>query len=455
MTLVLSRLLRSSGNKIILALGIIVMLASCGSTENLPRKSRKPRTTKKDKPKITTVEVTPKVDTAEWTEVEDVEVPPITEFEELNIIKEDVYDIEVIFPFDAASLSEDLSDSDNRFINYYGGMMMAFDILNNQGKRFNINVRDAGSRSSSVGGKLSSWADAETDLIVAPFHKKQVEEVAKYGKQKEIPVVSPWLVSSSIAKENPYYIKLMPDITDYYYAIVDDVTQRYTPEQVVIIGDNTDQKKMTYVQNLCKALYKERGYDQGVEEFIVDQDSLANGELAFDHIYQREQPLVVIIPNYSSSDEKLIYNSVRRLSIEKGEQEVIVYGMPILLSSDRMEYDYFKTLNMCVARSKYVDQKNDRVIAFKSDYLARFGAIPTEDAYEGYDMMMYIGENLWKYGKNFQYHLDTKSDYYLQSAFDVQVERPKDAGEDFTKVDYFVNKNIDIIRFVDNRFRRD
>lgn len=445
---------RLSGNKIILLLLLSIFIGACSTTETLPRK--RSRTKKPKKTTYTKVEVKSNVDTVEWTDIDTEGKPPISEFEEMGIEKESEYDISVLFPFNASQLlGADLTDSENRYLNYYSGMLMAVDILKNQGKALNINVHDIGSSSTDLSSKVSRYVDNDTDVIVAPFSKKQVVEVAKYGKAKKIPVVSPWLVSSTVTKENPYYIKLMPDIREYYFAIMEDVSQNFTAEQVVIVGENSDKSKIAYLQELAKEMYG-TGEEDAVEEFIVDPDSLANGEFAFDSIFIREQPLVVIIPNYSSSDESLIYGCVRRLSVEKREQTVHAYGMPILLNSDRMEYDYFKSLNMRVARSKFVDKHNARIGNFKGDYFSRYGAIPTDAAYEGYDMMMYLGESIWEYGKSFQYHLDKKSDYYLQSAFDIQkkISAEDIEKERFDEIDYFVNKNVDIIEFKENKFSR-
>lgn len=446
--------LQSSGNKLagLIVLLVALLLSACKTKDQLPRK---PRTTTPPPKKKQVLKPKPKVDTVQWTEVErevkSEDPDKGDEFEGAS--SRSSYDVAVLFPFDAASMKE-ATDTDDRFVNYYGGMLMALDILNNQGKQLNVSVRDIGDRNTKLDDEVAQLVGG-ADLVIAPFHKRQVKAVAQYGLRKKTTVVSPWLVSSKVTKDNPYYVKLMPDLTDYYQAIMSDITSRYHKEQVVIIGNDSDGSKIKYLQGLAKAMYG-TGNDLAIEQYIVDQDSLMNGETAFDSIFYRQDDLVVVIPNYSNSDESFVYNCVRRLAVEKGEKKVVTYGMPLILDSDRMEYDYFKSLNMHVARSKYVDREDHRVQSFKRDYYARFGAIPTDDSYEGYDMMMYVGESLWESGKTFQTRNSGISDKYLQSSFLI-AGKPKKDVEMVTgpeDVEYYSNKKIDIISFKDGRFTR-
>lgn len=448
MTSVPSHRRRLSGSRgWLYGLLLILSISACGTTESLPRRpSTRPTTPVVTKPKV-------KVDTVSWTEVDETTDPASDEDIAVVAGKKERYDISVLIPLEVSAKGS-MADSDDRFVNYYGGMLMAVDILNNQGKQYDIHVHDVGSRSQSIADRVPTMVD-HADVIIAPFHREHVEAVAAYGLDHKIPVISPWLVSSKVADGNPYYIKLMPDLRDYYQVIMEDIAARYDKEQVVIIGNDTDRSKVKYLQELAKALYR-TGEEDAVQEYLVEADSLANGVTAFDTTFFRAKEKVFVIPNYSTSDESFVYGCVRRLAVEKGATQLTVYGMPLVLDSDRMEYDYFKALNMKVARSKFVDRFDQRVISFKTDYYARYGALPTDDAYEGYDMMMYIGDKLWQHGVDFRSHLSEQSDPYLQSSFAVEAKLAKSStGDDATdEVDYFVNRHIDIITFAEGRFRR-
>ena len=128
--------------------------------------------------------------------------------------------------------------------------------------------------------------------------------------------------------------------------------------------------------------------------------------------------------------------------------------MPIMLESEKINFDYYNSLNMKVARSKFVDEEDGDVIRFKRDFVNKYGALPTDDAYEGYDNLMYIGRNIHEYGKNFQFFLNKDQGYYLQAKYNVVPTRADSPDDLMEKINYFENKNVDIVEFKNNRFAR-
>jgi hypothetical protein len=67
---------------------------------------------------------------------------------------------------------------------------------------------------------------------------------------------------------------------------------------------------------------------------------------------------------------------------------------------------------------------------------------------------MYIGRNLKEYGKNFQYYLNNDTGYYLQAAYKVESSSKNSSDDKMGVINYFENKNVDIIEFKNNRFVR-
>ena len=165
---------------------------------------------------------------------------------------------------------------------------------------------------------------------------------------------------------------------------------------------------------------------------------------------------VFLIPNMNSKDESFIYGAIRRLTAERGQNNVIVYGMPIVLDSEKLTFDNYNGTSAHVVTSSFVDKKDKTVAQFKSKYYDTYGALPTKEAYEGYDMMLYIGRAMVKHGSGFQFNMNQDSKGLLQSTIALF---PKYQSEDENivtgnKIDYFANKNVDVIYFKDNRFQR-
>ena len=456
---VLNRLRLLSGNKIIAILILGILLSSCGGTDEAVKRNSRSGTKKSpSNTKVTGVKKRNKVREIEWTEAKDDKKPPIknskvSTIDKPEIIKESSYDITYFIPFDANKYLNSAQKSD-RFIQYYSGMLVATNILEKEGVNLNINVVDEKKRKFE--NILKEEVNYETDVIVGPYDRKDLKVAAEFAKSKEIPLISPWQASSRIADKNPYYVQLRPNLDEHYYSIFEDVKEKFDLKQVHIVGrltDIKDGKRLKKLQRMAKDVWGESDEDI-LKECLLLQDSIDVGETAFDTVFVGDKPLVFIIPNWSFEDENFIYGSLRRLSVEKGLKNVIVYGMPIMMESEKINFDYYSSLNMRVARSKFVDEGDYDVSRFKKDFLDTYGALPTDDAYEGYDNLMFIGRNLKEYGKNFQYYLNEDQGYYLQARYKVEKTYEDSKDDRSKKVDYFENKNVDIIEFKGNRFVR-
>ena len=91
---------------------------------------------------------------------------------------------------------------------------------------------------------------------------------------------------------------------------------------------------------------------------------------------------------------------------------------------------------------------------FRSRFFDRFGAPPTDEAYIGYDIMLYMGRMIKKHGTKFQYALDRESARYLHTRFDInRVVTPTTTGAENLPIEQFENKYVNILEFQDYYFQ--
>ncbi len=448
-----------NGSKILLFCLFVFGIASCGGSKKAVSKKKDTRSTKVVKNKPKKKKSSTVIDTVQWTEVSKEEFPPISEKNVEAIDTKDSYKVSLLIPFDAAKANR-LTSIENdrniyRFVNYYGGVNLALQDLEQDGISLLVNVEDSKS-TENVTSILKSSSNRDADVIVGPYTNDKLKEAIQYGKENEIPVVSPWRASSKLTKNNPYYVQLRPMLDEHYYKLAESVLSRFSADQVFLIGKEGSKDKARF--KYFNKVLRERNGDRTASfpEYMVNSDSLKMGETAFDSIFHVDKASVFIIPNWKGADEDFIYSCLRKLRVEKGPNTVYVFGMPIMLESERVSYDYFRNLNLHVVRSKFVDQENSKVKSFRRRYYDQYGALPTKDAYDGYDMMYYIGNKLNTYGKNFQYHLNKSADQMLQTTYRIDQEVVKSSSELGMKgkVNYFANKHLDIIRFDGTKFVR-
>ncbi len=439
----------SGSNVVILLLLIGWMFSSCSSAKDTPRRSgtTKKAVTKKRKKRSRTK----KAKKVDWAEASKEKNPPITYDGGPRMDKRDSYDVALMIPFDSDSYSAFEQGDGDRFVQFYAGAKLAMKSLEKEGITLNIETLDS---KKDFNSSYRQLARKTRDVIIGPYTKDNLMKVAEYGKENEVVVVSPWLASSTVTKENPYYIQLAPGLREMYNVLVDDITKRYNAEQVVILKKegNKDDARIKYIQEYAASILNRK--DTPFQEFEVVVDSLGDSETYFLDLFDPTKETVFLMQNWSFSDEDFIYNTLRKLSAMKGLNKACVYGMPILLNTDRIDYNLYKTMDMRIARSKYVDPNDSSIKEFKRNFYNAYNSLPTDEAYYGYDVMLFTGRAIHKYGKSFQYFLNQDKQDLLETFFSIERKQDKEGvvSDDFRDIEYFLNTHLDIVRMNGNYF---
>ena len=452
MTSVLSHRQPLSGsNKVIVFILLVFFIASCSTTTEVVRPERDTTVTRDTRKRPADT----KVDTVQWTEVDAEDFQPIEYDGTPRIEKESLYRAALLVPFNARNYNEGVNSSDEeRFIQFYAGARLGLDDLQKEGVSLVLDVYDTEGSEATLKSKLRN-IDDDTHLIIGPYERNLLRSAAQFAKDNEIPLVSPWQSSSRIAEENPFYLQLRPSLRDHYDKMVEAALRRFKAEQIIILKkeDGSDDNRVDYLQQVGKSLL--RTELDPFMEYPVNSDSLILGETYFMDLFSEESETVFLIQNYSFDDEDFVYNSLRKLSAAKGLRSATVYGLPILLDTEKIDFNLYKIMNVKVVRSRFVDPNSDSVKAFRKGFFDRYGALPSEEAYYGYDIISYFGNALKKFGKQFQFFLDQHSDDLLQINFDIQKTYLEGGtvSDDFRDINYFINKHLDIIEFEENKFK--
>ena len=457
MTSVQSLLQQLNGNKLKLVPLLILsiyLLSACGGSKDTISDSRVMTPKKRSEPKpFPTKRGNGKVDTIHWTEIDRTKEYN-DKIEDLELDKRSSYRVALLYPFGLSRSSDsDINKPNskvNRAVHYYAGTQMALEQLNDEGINLQIDVYD--SESDNFDAKLQQCRNA--DVIIGPRERGQLATTAQYGKNNEIPVISPWLSSTKVAVENPYYIQLKPSLKAHMVKIVEDVKNNFADEQVFLLGRKTkkDLGMMKFIQEAAAAMNR-TGTSKPFQEYYLEEDSLVVGETAYDSIFYEDKTSVFILPNWSfKDDEKFIYNAVRKMSGEKGLNDVVLYGMPILFESEKIKFEHYANLNMRISRTSFLDRTAPEVKEFRQAYFNKYQDFPSEEVFKGYDMMMYVGRNLHNYGKKFQYFLDTYESSLYQTKYDVQKVYTSKSGDRLKDINYLQNDHIYILEFKDNHF---
>ena len=456
-----------NGNKLLAVLSILLLSCSASKPAINPSKTQIVKTsgkepvTKRDTTDVPEVKKDTKVagddktkvDTIRWKDASDKYPAIVLSDRKAGSTRsgnfKDMYNVKLLIPLN----SDEIGDpGTSRFTYFYAGVLLALDELNQEGVRLNIEVIDTEESGYNIDSLIDKIAGKDTDLIIGPFDRDDIKKLTDICKEREIVLVSPWYTSSKLTTKNPYYLQMSPNLKEHYLKLVRHAVQSYKPKEVtILIRGSKDMPWVDYFEGEAKKLNNGKEF---FNTYTVNTDSLRLGPTAFFNMFKTQNIKAVVLPNYSYNDEHYIYSCLRRLSAEIGTRSLSVLGMPIVYDSDKVEFDYYRTLQMKVVMADYVDENYGKIREFRRKFLDTYGEIPTVEAVRGHDLILFLGRNLKQYGRMFQENATYDSLGYLQSIYDIRksVSDDSSGSSDPDYFDYYENKHLDIIEFRGNKW---
>ncbi len=366
------------------------------------------------------------------------------------------YNVAFLLPFYSHRFGDgtELPRSSGPALQFYGGAKMALDELAAEDLNLNVTVHDTKGSRETVRNLMGTRELQEAHMVVGPFIKDNIKIAAEAAKVNRTPIISPISPSSNVTNNNSYFVQVSPYLQTHCEAITQHVRARHRPEQIVLVVRNKEAEisRLRYFQAENARL---NGSEDGprLKEFIVTDQTSDFSEMDISSYILEGDTTVFVVPSWSN--ESFIYSLMRNLQVAKQKNHVIVYGMPQWMKYQRISYDYFEQLHLHVSSSFYTDMDNSDVTDFKQKYFDRYGIVPGNEAYIGYDVMLYFGRMMSKHGTRFQDRLDAEAARYLHTQFSFVREVPLSAAleEDFSKTNLIQNKYVNILKFEDYYFQ--
>ncbi len=458
-----NRHLPLSGSKLLFYVFCFTFLFACGGSKKVIQPTLPP---------ISQQDGQVKVDTIEW--VEDKTAPAPIESDEValddkptsddsksgssvpNSEKLDSYNISVLFPFysDAYNPENDRSrKKSKRAVQLYGGMKLAINKLEKEGVKMNINVFDTKGK-TAVTSELMKRGDVyNSDVIFGPFRSDNLKIGAALAQEIKRPFISPMNPSDKITANNPFFVQARPSLSAHCQAITRHVLKSYSPLQVVLVARDKvgERERLKMFQDALASDTKGKDGEKFREYLVTDYGNEFEN-MDFTNYILEGAPTVFVVPSWSS--ESFINNVLRKIRLVKLENEVRVYGMPQWKDFERVSYDYYEVLDVHVSSDNQLDRGKTNIQNFARAYFDKFGEMPTEDAYYGYDMTLYMGKMMIKHGSQFQTQLDAEPFMGLTTGFEFEsVYNLSEDDFETAPIKYIENKHVDILQFKEFKFQ--
>ena len=462
MTSALSHPQRLSGNNC-LAVILCLTLAACAGLK--PGQSPDlPDVVAKEVPKVYNPETgtyepvddpSALVDTVTWT-VEPDAPEPIGSTIGIKGERKEIYDVALLIPFQAdrnQSFADRVSPKARRFMQYYAGIRMAAEDLSRQSNPVRLKVFDTRESETRCSELMRSPEVREADLVIGPYTRNNVRSAAEFAMRYQTTVVSPWMPSAQITEENPYFVQLTPGLPLHAQAIIQYLDRYYSDAKVYLVSRNAgrERSRLGYFQDAYQTVMDDPS--AVLEELIVQDTTMDLSETDLTTVILEDQRTVFVLPYYSRADEDYVNILLRKLHADRLENEVIVFGMPQWLSFRKLNGDYLESLNAHVSSAAFSARSDPQVREFRQRFFERFRTVPEQAAYQGYDVMKFFGQMLFKHGTAFLSEKDSSTGTTLNLGFDIRPVITLPESERLEKVDFYENQHIYMLKFEDQEFQ--
>lgn len=359
--------------------------------------------------------------------------------------KKDEYNIAFFLPFHAEEANAmdldkiikgdaEFPNKTNVALQFYEGVLLAIDSLKKLKFNAKIFVYDIDDRdSANIVNILQKPELKEMDLMIGPLYGSSFMPVAKFAKENNIPIVSPFTQINKILFNNPYVCKLSPSGTLQVEQMAHFVVDTFSTDNVILVN-NLNVKELPLLnafKTTANADLLKKGFSAADSLKVVAgltgvQSSLSSTKLN-----------VIVLP---SNNQSYVTDFISQLNIMADKNKIVLFGLQSWVNYDNLDFEYLNNLSLHIPANSYVDYTDPATISFIKKYRDKFQTEPEMFAYQGFDAVMYFLSSLQKYGTGFLKDLPQNEFIGIETKYSFS-QYPSDSG--------FENKFVFILKYKD------
>ncbi len=323
----------------------------------------------------------------------------------------------------------------NPGLEFFEGVQMAFDSLNKENVRFEVDIYDTRSASETLEQQLSRCEADSVSLILAYSSVPELRAFADAGIRSNIPVVNVNLPNDGGVTGNPFFVMINSTLRTQCEATYKFVQKNYALNEIVVFrkksqwGDKIKSYFEDYEKNSGNASLKLKYVD------LNDSFSVAN---LTPHLDTVKQFLCVS----GSLDENFGKRLANQLAVLKKKYKVSLLGMPTWDNIKDFGKTEYNGLDI-IYGTPFYNPKTDKVSLSIINYFNQvMYARPSDMVFRGYEVAWMFAKLLNQYGSNIASNLSSKQ-YKLITEYDIQ---PTLKRETMT-LDYFENKKLYFLKW--------
>lgn len=286
------------------------------------------------------------------------------------------------------------------FIQFYEGILIALEQLQNRGVNVVLNVVDFSSdKVEDIDAAFNKYQLANSDYIIALLVKKPFERLSQLAKQHQVFVINPFSARSEVVENNPYVVKCMPSVEGTVKGILDMLTRRHKGSHLYLIHSNS--KSTATDEKLYRDEFQ-RQLDARKDIKYTLFDWSANGKLLSTLKTTKDNVIVSLYDQNKNKNTVFVSTLLNRLSSISNNVPTLYSIINYIDEYPDIDYSQLQHLNYTMVTLGHLNYDNLRHKDFIDTYKTKFLTEPnTLYAGVAHDIVIYFCSALWQQGAEF------------------------------------------------------
>lgn len=253
---------------------------------------------------------------------------------------------------------------------------------------------------------LSSLLADSIDILIGGTNKNNLRKMADFALVNDIPFLSPFSPSKSVAVNNPNYLMMEPSIDEHLNAMANFIVDSLPNMHIKVIYEDNNMG-MGFAAHLTALIQSRNDSIKNVAKRInftsipVSADSKERKDFNVGEYLDIGVENAVMVLSFNDG---FVHSLLTQLNGKTNAYEITVFGMPTWENSETVRLQYFNSLRVHLSRSSVI--LNDREAnSFGKRYKSIYYKKATEFAYLGFDTYNLLSESVKAKGVGFTDYL--------------------------------------------------
>ncbi len=313
-----------------------------------------------------------------------------------NNVKKEEYNVAILLPFMNNKYKSSSANLEKSLVlNLYSGIKMAVADLKSKGIKINLYAFDTERDSTKTKTFVASGDLDGMDLIIGPLSQSASKVVSDFSYERKINMVNPLSNNSDVIGKNPFSFLFKPCLETLAEQAAKFAVKKFKNDKFKIIY-GTSKEDSILAFSYKKAMETDSFKVVGMHKVAVNDARKIISYLsvprkktdAYGHLF------------FASENELLMANVINVL--ENRAVPLPTIGLESWLTSKMGMYTQLERIGIYLVNPSYINFDKDSVKGFKELYHKKTNAYPSKYAYNGYALMRFFGQQLYKNGVYFQ-----------------------------------------------------